>query len=198
MVLCVATGPALHITSFSTTSPSLHIMVATMQTGIVFWHIRYHYAWLTNWFEFYSTLSFWSIQHIPVTVMHWISSTLWHRWPVAVTKEKFWHLVRPQIPVLHAFLWWILAAKGHKRQKMQKRTEMANFWAKFRILALSHIGSTQHRPWWHVTKTNFQQHHRHDLVMTWITWRLLAPKVTNNGQDTTMDSTWTTPGQCFM
>ena len=41
-------------------------------------------------------------------------------------------------------------------------------------------------------------HHGHDLVMTWITQRLLAPKVTNNGQDTMVDSTWTTPGQCFM
>src|SRR5882762_697988 len=32
-------------------------------------------------------------------------------------------------------------------------------------------------------------HHGHDLVMTWITRRLLAPKVTNNGRDTTVDST---------
>jgi len=27
--------------------------------------------------------------------------------------------------------------------------------------------------------------------MTWITQKLLAPKVTNNGQDTTVDNTWT-------
>ena len=52
--------------------------------------------------------------------------------------------------------------------------------------------------WSHVGRLSIHMHHRHDLVMTWITWRLLAPKVTNNGQDTTMDSTWTTPGQCFM
>jgi len=108
------------------------------------------------------TVPFRSIWHIPVTVTLWISSTLRHRQPVTVTGLKNSTLGKAQTASKWQFwMHFVVNWDGQKLQEAKYAKTCRNGWLfselSFGISALSHVGSTQHRSWWRVTRTDFRQ-----------------------------------------